>query len=120
MDEVNTNTYVKYVTQTLTEEQKAQVRKNIGVSDSGGSTSKPIIVVNTDEYSMNFSGTKHMTPNVIYVVTNPMEAMTLTDSGFGDDLWYGIQYNSGDVYAEYSVVFTAREDCIFTFPDYIL
>lgn len=120
LDEVNTNTYVKYVAQTLTEEQKAQVRENIGVSDSGGSTSKPIIVVNTDEYTMNFSGTKHMTPNAIYVVTNPMEAMTLVDAGFGDDLWYGIQYNSGDVYAEYSVVFTAREDCIFTFPDYIL
>lgn len=30
IDEVNTNTYVKYVTQTLTEEQKEQVRNNIG------------------------------------------------------------------------------------------
>lgn len=120
LDDVNTNTYVKYVAQTLTEEQKAQVRENIGVSDAGGSTSKPIIVVNTDEYSMNFSGIKHMTPNVIYVVTNPLEGMILEDADFGDDLWYGIQYNSGDVYAEYSVVFTAREDCSFTFPSYIL
>lgn len=120
LDEVNTNTYVKYVAQTLTEEQKAQVRENIGVTNTAGSTSKPIIVVNTDEYSMNFSGTKHMTPNVIYVVTNPLEGMTLTDAGFGDDLWYGIQYNSGDVYAEYSVVFTAHEVSTFTFPSYIL
>lgn len=31
LDDVNTNTYVKYVAQTLTEEQKAQVRSNIGV-----------------------------------------------------------------------------------------
>ena len=31
IDDVNTNTYVKYVAQTLTEEQKAQVRSNIGV-----------------------------------------------------------------------------------------
>ena len=30
VDDVNTNTYVKYVAQTLTEEQKAQVRTNIG------------------------------------------------------------------------------------------
>jgi hypothetical protein len=31
LDDVNTNTYVKYVAQTLTEEQKAQVKSNIGV-----------------------------------------------------------------------------------------
>lgn len=37
IDDVNTNTYVKYVAQTLTEEQKAQVRTNIGVGE-GGST----------------------------------------------------------------------------------
>ena len=36
LDDVNTNTYVKYVAQTLTEEQKAQVRSNIGV-ESGSS-----------------------------------------------------------------------------------
>lgn len=30
LDDVETNTYVKYVAQTLTEEQKAQVRNNIG------------------------------------------------------------------------------------------
>jgi hypothetical protein len=34
LDDVETNTYVKYVAQTLTEEQKAQVRKNIG-AESG-------------------------------------------------------------------------------------
>ena len=36
VEDVNTNTYVKYVAQTLTEEQKAQVRSNIGV-ESGSS-----------------------------------------------------------------------------------
>ena len=35
LDDVETNTYVKYVAQTLTEEQKAQVRQNIGVSSIG-------------------------------------------------------------------------------------
>lgn len=34
LDDVNTNTYVKYVAQTLTEEQKAQVRENIGIVDN--------------------------------------------------------------------------------------
>ena len=34
LDDVETNTYVKYVSQTLTEEQKAQVRENIGVNSS--------------------------------------------------------------------------------------
>lgn len=86
LDDVNTNTYVKYVAQTLTEEQKAQVRENIGVTNTAGSTSKPIIVVNTDEYTMNFSGTKHMTPNVIYVVTNPLDEMFLEDALLGDDV----------------------------------
>ena len=33
IDDVETNTYVKYVAQTLTEEQKAQVRENIGVGE---------------------------------------------------------------------------------------
>ena len=36
LDDVDTNTYVKYVAQTLTEEQKAQVRENIGVGGAGG------------------------------------------------------------------------------------
>ena len=36
LDDVDTNTYVKYVAQTLTEEQKAQVRENIGVGGTGG------------------------------------------------------------------------------------
>lgn len=32
LDDVEINTYVKYVAQTLTEEQKSQVRNNIGVN----------------------------------------------------------------------------------------
>jgi hypothetical protein len=35
LDDVETNTYVKYVAQTLTEQQKSQVRSNIGVNLSG-------------------------------------------------------------------------------------
>lgn len=86
LDEVNTNTYVKYVAQTLTEEQKAQVRENIGVSDAGGSTSKPIIVMEVNDTGLNFSGVNHMIPNVIYVATSPIEIISLEDAMFGDDL----------------------------------
>lgn len=35
LDDVETNTYIKYVPQTLTDEQKAQARENIGVSEGG-------------------------------------------------------------------------------------
>lgn len=43
IDDVETNTYVKYVAQTLTEEQKEQVRKNIGVSENSGGVSKDYV-----------------------------------------------------------------------------
>lgn len=39
IEDVETNTYIKYVAQTLTEEQKVQARLNIGVTGgSGGNT----------------------------------------------------------------------------------
>ena len=62
LDDVNTNTYVKYVAQTLTEEQKAQVRTNIGVGEGGGTniTEQTIIdwgfTKNTGTYSKPSAG----------------------------------------------------------------
>lgn len=62
IDDVNTNTYVKYVAQTLTEEQKAQVRTNIGVGEGGGTniTEQTIIdwgfTKNTGTYSKPSAG----------------------------------------------------------------
>ena len=49
LEDVETNTYIKYVPQTLTEEQKAQVRANIGVGtgSTGGSTSSSDITEQT-------------------------------------------------------------------------
>lgn len=49
LDDVETNTYIKYVPQTLTEEQKAQARANIGVGtgSTGGSTSSSGITEQT-------------------------------------------------------------------------
>ena len=62
IDDVNTNTYVKYVAQTLTEEQKAQVRTNIGVGEGGGTniTEQTILdwgfTKNTGTYSKPSAG----------------------------------------------------------------
>ena len=84
LDDVNTNTYVKYVAQTLTEEQKAQVRENIGVNDSAGSSSKQIITVESGAY-LNFLGTNPMIPNAIYIVMGTINAFQLEDTGFVDD-----------------------------------
>lgn len=49
LEDVETNTYVKYVPQTLTEEQKAQVRANIGVGTGSteGSTGSSDITEQT-------------------------------------------------------------------------
>lgn len=119
LDDVNTNTYVKYVAQTLTEEQKAQVRENIGVNDSAGSSSKQIITVESGAY-LNFLGTNPMIPNAIYIVMGTINAFQLEDTGFVDDSWFATQYNNGDVYAEYTIIFTYTDDCYFMLPDYIL
>lgn len=40
LEDINTNTYIKYVAQTLTEEQKSQVRSNIGVDLSSYATTE--------------------------------------------------------------------------------
>lgn len=62
IDDVNTNTYVKYVAQTLTEAQKAQVRTNIGVGEGGGTniTEQTILdwgfTKNTGTYSKPSAG----------------------------------------------------------------
>ena len=59
IDDVETNTYVKYVSQTLTDEQKAQVRENIGANDVY-KQKKQTVVLDGDEicdyYAINNLG----------------------------------------------------------------
>ena len=59
IDDVETNAYVKYVAQSLSDEQKAQVRKNIGVDDIY-KQKKQTIVLDGDEicdyYAINNLG----------------------------------------------------------------
>lgn len=95
LDDVNTNTYVKYVAQTLTDEQKAQVRENIGVVEGG----KEIIAnkQGTDSIFVfaNDSDNGPLEPNKIYV-----SHFTVT---------FGIIIENiippTDLYAEYTIIF---------------
>lgn len=65
LDDVETHTYVKYVPQTLTDEQKAQVRANIGVGtgSTGGSSSGAYSEVNHGTSDTTFT----LTPNTFHV-----------------------------------------------------
>lgn len=94
LDDVETNTYVKYVAQTLTDEQKAQVRENIGVNSSNDNIdyvkkeelsevaisgsyndlldkptqiTKPILEAPCDDITAGFIGDNIMKHGVIYV-----------------------------------------------------
>lgn len=116
LDDVNTNTYVKYVAQTLTEEQKAQVRENIGVNDSAGSSSKQIITVESGAY-LNFLSVNPMVPNAIYIANGTINSLQLEGDFFCEDSWFVTQYNNGDRYAEYTIIFTHNDDCFYIFPD---
>lgn len=95
LDEVNTNTYVKYVAQTLTDEQKAQVRENIGVVEGG----KEIIAnkqgIDSIFVFANDSDNGPLEPNKIYV-----SPFTVT---------FGIIIENiippTDLYAEYTIIF---------------
>lgn len=55
LDDVETNTYIKYVPQTLTDEQKAQARENIGVSE-GGTTNLSEYAKTEDLSQVAFTG----------------------------------------------------------------
>lgn len=55
LDDVETNTYIKYVPQTLTDEQKAQARENIGVS-GGGTTDLSEYAKTEDLSQVAFTG----------------------------------------------------------------
>lgn len=49
--DVSSNTYIKYVAQSLTEEQQAQARANLGIKGTGGADVK--IIHSWDEYDEN-------------------------------------------------------------------
>lgn len=48
LDDVETNTYIKYVAQTLTEEQQKQAKKNIGIGE-----------INSMNYDLNVKAINH-------------------------------------------------------------
>ena len=95
LDDVETHTYVKYVPQTLTDEQKAQVRENIGVVEGGKE-----IIANKQEVDSRFvfandSDNGPLEPNKIYV-----SHFTVV---FGIHIYDIIPPT--DLYAEYTIIF---------------
>lgn len=114
LDDVNTNTYVKYVEQTLTEAQKAQVRENIGVIEGGKE-----IIANKQESDSRFvfsndSENGPLEPNKIYV-----SHFTVV---FGINVFDIIPPT--DLYAEYTIIFKTGGGTDYegelTLPSYIL
>ena len=105
LDDVETNTYVKYVAQTLTEEQKAQVRANIGVesgstggSSSGGNGAYLEVdgSIYGSEWSLGYYEINDMQPNTFYVFPECASLwIELADETVGVANEYLFQFTSG-------------------------
>ena len=88
LDDVETNTYIKYVPQTLTEEQKAQARANIGVGAGSGSNTKW-----NPEYVGDYSDTSiSLDPHKLYY-----------GAAFNNDIT--INFNLEGSYNEWRIIF---------------
>lgn len=85
VDDVNTNTYVKYVAQSLTSTQKTQVRENIGLSNTKSK------IITTSERS----GTISLTANEIVHVASALTGSTtiqITHRTVNHDDEWGIKF----------------------------
>lgn len=85
VDDVNTNTYVKYVAQSLTSAQKTQVRENIGLSNTKSK------IITTSERS----GTISLTANEIVHVASALTGSTtiqITHRTVNHDDEWGIKF----------------------------
>ena len=85
VDEVDTNTYVKYVAQSLTSAQKTQVRENIGLSNTKSK------IITTSERS----GTISLTANEIVHVASALTGSTtiqITHRTVNHDDEWGIKF----------------------------
>ena len=85
VDDVNTNTYVKYVAQSLTSAQKTQVRENIGLSNTKSK------IITTSERS----GTISLTANEIVHVASALTGSTtiqITHKTVNHDDEWGIKF----------------------------
>jgi hypothetical protein len=99
LDDVETNTYVKYVQQTLTEEQKAQVRANIGVGTGSGGNTKW-----NPEYLGQYTGTSiSLDPYKIYY-----------GAAFNNDTT--ITFNTEEDYGEWRIIFYISPNTSLSVP----
>lgn len=97
LDDVNTNTYVKYAVQTLTDAQKAQVRKNIGVQNG----KEPYTITGS---SISFVKTNPMFSKYSYIASTPLTSLSI------EYFYYDISYE------EYSISFITANSCTLTLP----
>lgn len=97
LDDVNTNTYVKYVAQTLTDDQKAQVRNNIGVQNG----KEPYTITGS---AISFVKTNPMFSKYSYIASAPLTSLSI------EYFYYNISYE------EYSISFITANSCTLTLP----
>lgn len=107
VEDVNTNTYVKYVAQTLTEEQKAQVRSNIGIESVSSvqsdwneeDTTSDAYIKNKPDIQQSGDGTKFLSDDGSYksidipVVVNTTNAQTI-DATIKPNTYYVFKYGT--------------------------
>ena len=94
---------VKYVTQTLTPDQKLQARTNIGASDG----SKSVVQLSGSSISIN-----NMEPYVVYAAGGVYNSVTINSIVTNP---VGIQLS----YAEYTLVFQTGTNCTLQLPNII-
>lgn len=100
LDDVETNTYVKYVAQTLTEEQKAQARTNIGVTNG----LKSVKTLSGSSISI-----QNMEPNIVYIVREICTSI--------DVVTFSLSFIDTELsYAEYSIIFKTGTGCTLQLP----
>lgn len=135
IDDVETNTYIKYTEQTLTEEQKQQARNNISAQNLlvSGTNIKTIngtsiigsgdIVISTSQKSVVDARLNErnitidsMIPNTIYITSDSIidEGVTININGFQTP-------TNSDIYCEYNYYFsTGNFAPTLSLPEYVM
>lgn len=98
LDDVNTNNYVKYVAQTLSDYDKEQARKNIGVYNG----KEPLHIEGTN---ITFVKATPMFSWYSYVATNALTSLSIE-----------YFYSNGYKQEEYSISFLTGSSCTVSLP----
>ena len=85
------------------------VLENIVSGGTNSSTNKKIIMFEDDYVCFRY--VNPMIPNALYIAQQPLSEITF-ESDFGDETWYYNQISGGDIYAEYTIIFTSNATTI--------